>query len=217
MTNEGLIRELVSDAHPVQRLPAPGHRCGSWLALTLLLVAAALALGARERLVERSQEPAFLLDALGLLLLAVLSARSAFQLSVPALHSAATFGLPLTGAALWLVLLSARVPAGALEPGPGLHCVSWITALGVPSLLLCWRMQRRAAPLAPRWTGLFMALAAFSLSALAARVSCARDGVSHLLFWHCVPVLALTALAAITAQRWLGSSSVPSRRSASRR
>ncbi|HEU4582928.1 MAG TPA: NrsF family protein [Polyangiaceae bacterium] len=204
MTNEALIRELVSDAQPVHRLAPPGRRCQRWLLLTLALLSAALAFGARADLVERCREGAFVLDGLGLLLLALLSARSAFQLSVPALHSPATFGLPLAGAALWLVSLAARaLGAGALDAGVGLGCALRIAALGTLSLLVGWCLQRRATRLAAGWAGLFLGLAAFAFAALACRASCARDGVSHLLFWHCLPVLALSGLAALAAwSRW---------------
>ena len=199
MTNEALIRELVADAHPVRRLAPPGLRCAGWLALTLvLLVASTLMLGARGDLGQRSQELSFLLDGMCLLLLGTLSARSAFQLSVPARRSAVTLGLPLAGAVLWLVLLASRcLGAAALGAGPGLPCVLRITGLGMLSLLVGWRMQRRASLLEAGWTGLFLALAAFSFAALASRVLCARDGVAHLLFWHCLPVFVLTAVAAV--------------------
>ena len=199
MTNEALIRELVADAQPVRRLAPPGLRCVGWLALTLLLlVASTLALGARGDLAQRSRELSFLLDGTCLLLLGTFAARSAFQLSVPAQRSAVTFGLPLAGAALWLVLLAAR-GLGALEAGPGVPCVLRITGLGMLPLLVGWRMQRRAAPLEAGWTGLFLALAAFSFAALATRVLCARDGVAHLLFWHCLPVFVLTGVATVAA------------------
>lgn len=203
MTNEALIRELVADAQPVRRLAPPGLRCVGWLALTLLLlVASTLALGARGDLAQRSRELSFLLDGMCLLLLGTFAARSAFQLSVPARRSAVTFGLPLAAAALWLVLLaSGGLGAGAVEAGPGVPCVLRITGLGVLPLLVGWRMQRRAALLEAGWAGLFLALAAFSFAALASRALCARDGASHLLFWHCLPVLVLTGVAAVAA-RW---------------
>lgn len=207
MTNESLIRRLVADARPVRRWGAPGLRWACWLAPTLLLlIAATCLLGVREDLAQRGREPAFLLDVLGLLLLGMVSARSAFRLSVPMLQSATTWGLPLTGALLWLVLLSARaLGAGIFDAGPGQACVLRITGLGMLPLLLGCRMQRRATPLEPAWTGLFLALASFAFAALASRAWCARDGAAHLLLWHCLPVFVLTGVAAATARHGLST------------
>jgi hypothetical protein len=178
------------------------------LALALLLVVAATwLLGARGDLWQRAREPAFLVDGLGLLLLGIVSAHAAFHLSVTTRQPAARLGAPLAGVLVWLALLAARVlGAGALDAGPGHACVLRITGLGMLPLLAGWRMQRRAAPLEAGWTGSLLAQASFAIAALASRAMCARDGAAHLLLWHCLPVLALTGVAAVTARHGLSTS-----------
>jgi hypothetical protein len=204
MKAELLIRALVADAVPVRRLAPPGLRCAGWLALTSgLLTCVTMRLGVRWELLGLSQNTRWLwLEGVSLLLLGILSARSAFQLSVPARRPSTLFGLPLASCLLWLGLLASRLAAtGTLEAGPGSICVLRIAALGVPALVLGWRMQRKGALLEAGWSGLFMGLAAFSLAALAARLLCARDGAAHLLLWHCLPVLLLVGCAALAAVR----------------
>jgi hypothetical protein len=206
MTNELLIRALVADARPVRRLPPPEVRCVRWLGLALALtVTAALQFDLRADLAYLlGAHPLFSIDVACLLLLGLLSARSAFLLSVPAPRSSSTLALPLAGFALWLVLLASQLALpGALQPGTGWACVLRIAGLGAPALFTCWLLLRGAAPLAPGCAGLFMALASFSFSALASRLLCARDGALHLLLWHGLPVLVLAGLTALVARRFL--------------
>src|SRR5262245_8785506 len=138
MTNELLIRALAAGAQPVQRLAPSAVRCARWLALCLGLgVGLTLTLGARADRARAAQEPLFSLELLCRLLLGVLSARSAFQLSVPASSSMGTYGLPLAGGLVWLGLVVAQLPVtGGAAAGSGWACVVRILGLGVPALVV---------------------------------------------------------------------------------
>jgi hypothetical protein len=207
MQTDALIRSLSADLRPVQRLPAPARRCARWaLAAGAFVVANILLAGLRADLAAQTTNPAFLLKGAALLLIFVLSAKSAFELSVPDDSRALSKRcLPALALSVWLVLLVLLDQRGldgseaALRGG--LPCVLRIAVLGALPACACLAMVRRAAPLERRWCGLLACLAAFSLAALGTQLLCARDGLLHMLLWHALPVSLLGL-----AGGWLGES-----------
>ncbi|MEY2930479.1 MAG: hypothetical protein RL033_1228 [Pseudomonadota bacterium] len=196
MKTEALIQALVADVRPVRRLPRARQRCVNWLGLgAVLVVASASALGLRPDLAAKAQDVVFLGENAALLLVCLLAARGAFQLSVPEeARSASTYAQPLLalGLAAGLVVLRGHsATVGTLEPelSHGLSCIQRSAGLGALPVLAGWAMLRRAAPLQQRWVGLFLFLSAFSLATIGTQVLCNADGALHLLLWHYLPLL----------------------------
>ncbi len=84
MTNDLLIRSFSADLKPVRRLRSVDLRTVVWAAFALLCVSiGTCALGTRPDLAGKIRDPAFLCEGALLLALFALSARTAFQASVP--------------------------------------------------------------------------------------------------------------------------------------
>ena len=84
MTNDLLIRSFSADLQPVRRLRSVDLRTVVWAAFALLCVSiGTCALGTRPDLAGKIRDPAFLCEGALLLALFALSARTAFQASVP--------------------------------------------------------------------------------------------------------------------------------------
>ena len=204
METEELARALAGSLEPVRRLAGVERRTLLWSGFALLCVSlGAWALGPRADLASKVRDPAWLRENALLLAVFVLSARSAFQLSVPgAERSAAARMLPLAGLLLWAALLAARLQADPLPAAAGWLCISKMTCLALAPALAALVMLRRAAPLDPGWTGWSALLAAAALAILGTRALCAKDDPRHVFLWHFGPLL-VAALAGIHLGRWL--------------
>jgi len=199
----------VNGLTPVRRLPGLGWRSALWTIFALACVCAGtFALGARPDLAGAIRDPAFLRANALLLLVFVLSARAAFQLSVPGSdRGAAARMLPLGGLLLWGCCIACGRSACALPPAPisiaGLSCAVKLLLLGLAPSLMGFSMLRKAAPLSPGWTGWFALLSPGSLALLGTRWVCAREDPLHLFLWHLLPALAAALLGIYLGRRLL--------------
>jgi hypothetical protein len=193
MKTEELIRTLATDLQPVRRLGSVERRTAIWAAFALSCAAAgAYLLGTRPDLPARLREPAYLAEAVLLLSVCALSARTALALAVPgAERSAAPGMLSVSGLLLWASLAGCDglTGAGSAAWANGFPCIWRLVALAVLPAATLLLMLRKAAPLAPRWTGALAVLSAGSVAALGTRLICARDDVPHVLLWHCAPLI----------------------------
>src|SRR5712691_10060633 len=192
MESEEVVRSLARDLKPVRRLRGVEWRTLLWAGFALSCVSiGTYALGARSDLSWKIRDPAYLRDNALLLLIFVLSARSAFHLSVPgAERSAGARTLPIAGLLVWVCLKAAgHSPgtsdslAGAAAWMNGWPCVLKMTCLALPPTLAVLFMLRKAAPLNPGWTGWFALLSAGSLSILGSQILCAKDDPRHVFLW----------------------------------
>jgi hypothetical protein len=188
MRSEELVGSLVTDLRPVRRLRGVASRTLRWGALALSCVGlGVVALGARPDLAGKLGDPTYLCENAALLLLFVLSTRSAFQLSVPGVERGqVTRLLPIVGLLLWLALIALRwsaEPAAATTPG-GWSCVWRMTRLAILPSVALFFMLRRAAPQRREWSGSIALLSAGSLAMIGTQMICRKDEPSHVLLWH---------------------------------
>ncbi|NZA26660.1 DUF1109 family protein [Luteimonas sp. SJ-92] len=200
-----LIEQLAARATPVRRLASPGRRTLLWLALAAaILVLIVAGTGLRPGQLEALAEPAAAAEWLASVLIGVLAAYAAFQISVPG-RPAAWAWLPLPALALWLAGLGwgclrdySRLGAEAFAFDADSATCAWEIALvSLPLGLAMLLMVRHAGAVRPAPTALLATLSAAALSA--AGVSLIHDGESMpmVLLWHAgtVAVLSLLSLA----------------------
>lgn len=194
MRTDDLIRSLAADLQPVQRLRGVEQRAFLWAGSSLICVfLGTLALGVRADFWSRIRDPADLVRDAVLLLAFVLSARSAFQLSVPGAERSPRGRMLSIGALLlWAGLVAADASGPAHASANGAACLWTVTGLGLVPAFAALRMLRKAAPLNPGWAGSAALLSAASLALLATNLVCARDDRFHVLLWHFLPVIAAT-------------------------
>jgi hypothetical protein len=211
MESEEVVRSLVRDLKPVRRLRGVEWRTLLWAGFALSCVwIGTYALGARSDRFWRFLDPAHLRDNALLLLVFVLSARSAFQLSVPGTErSTVARMLPIAGLLLWVCLRAtghspgtSDTLAGASAWMNGWPCFLKMSCLALLPTFAVLFMLRKAAPLSPGWTGSFALLSAGSLSIIGSQILCAKDAPRHVFLWHFAPVVA-AGLVGIHLGRWL--------------
>ena len=211
MRTDELIVELARSAGPIRPLPSPSIRLARWTAATApLIVLAVIVIGPRADVVTAMSQPAFLAVALATIGTALLSAGSAFVLSIPgAERSPWQRLLPLMAGGLWaLALLYLLTAEGAvvrrlLQWPIHWSCLIEIAGLSVVPGWALFAMLRRAAPLKRAWSGAFATLAAVAIGAAATQFICPVDDPAHQLVGHVLPVAVLSMLGAIAGQRYL--------------
>jgi len=164
--------------------------------------------GLRPDLVSAFGKPGFLFEGFLALSVALLTAASAFFLSVPGReHRVWTRGGPLLVLSGWIVFLLysvfseaggvASLSAAFAEPGMCSRIVLASTVIpGVFLLYLLWR----AAPLKRAWAGGFSLLAVGALGSFAVQFICPGSHASHIFVWHFLPVLGIGAIGASLGQ-----------------
>jgi hypothetical protein len=202
-----LIHELAQDAGPVKRLLPLRARFGIWLGFAFLYLAGGVfLLGIRPDLGEQLQSFSFLLQLALSTAAAVLSASSAFALSVPGAERPRwTRVAPLVVLLVWVAWMFYRMVSFVSDP------VIWIAVISeysleeigiglalasVPGILL-FLMVRRAAPLRPHWAGGFSLIAAGSLASLGGQLTCTSPCPIHAVVLHLTPMLAVGALGVV--------------------
>ena len=89
------------------------------------------------------------------------------------------------------------------DPQSGIRCALKVLFLAaLPASLLIIRL-RRTAPIHPRRSGLWIGLAAGAFGALGLAFCCPSENPVHLLLWHGLPILALSWLCSMSADRFL--------------
>jgi hypothetical protein len=211
MRTDDLIVALARSAGPVRRLPSPSIRLAQWTAATVaLMLVAVVIIGPRANVTTAVSQPAFLLTAIATIFTALLSAASAFVLSIPgAERSAWQRALPLLTFSVWSMSLAYLLASEGealrrLQQWP-FHaaCLIEIAGLSVLPGLALFAMLRRAAPLQLGWSGAFAALASAAVAAAATQFMCGVDDPAHQLVGHVLPVVVLSMLGALAGQRYL--------------
>ena len=208
-TTEGLIEGLARGLEPVPRLHSPGKRASMWslgAALYVVLVAAGMLWMAGFTM---PWSVPFYVSQLVAVATGGLASAAAFASVVPG-SSDRWRGWAVLAAAIWLATFIVASPAdvawAAVTSAP--HewlCVALILIGGAPLLIVLTAMLRRGAPLAPAATAGFAALAAASLTNVAACVALPHDNGAVTFAWHGGVVFAavlITALCGHLLFRW---------------
>jgi len=199
-----LIRDLAQDAGPVRRLLPLHARLAAWLGFaTLYLVGGVFVLGVRPDLAEQLTSFSFLIPFFLSAAAAVLSAASAFALSVPGAERGRwTRLVPLAVLAVWVAWMLYRMVSFVSDPAIWIMVISeysleeigvGLALASVPGVAL-FVMVRRAAPLRPLWAGAFSLVAAGSLASLGGQLTCTSPCPIHAVVLHLTPMIAVGLL-----------------------
>jgi len=196
---DDLIHDLAEQGRRVRLTPHYVVRFTGWAAASVFWVALGVAvLGLRSDLAVEWHSGLFLLQAALAFCLAAASAGLALVLSVPGDLNRPYALVPVALLLAWAVLLvGAILSAGHVDSGEGLHCVRNIMVLALVPEFLLYIILRAAAPLRGRFIGFLAGLGASSLACLATSFVCRVDDPLHLLVWHFLPILSLSAFSAL--------------------
>jgi len=211
MDTNALIDELTHSAAPVRRLPAPGARMLSWLALSVpfLVLVVWLLKPSEISPVAALADRRFLLEELLLLVTALTAALAAFGSVVPG-YDRRILLIPLAPFALWLASLGEGCWRNWLTLGPeGLtlrpdwDCLPPAILISIVPAIVMAVMLRRGAPLLPRISIALGALAVAALTNLGLRLFHLGDASLMVLFWHLGGAAVLAGLASLAGRRVL--------------
>lgn len=196
MKTDFLIEKLSQSNRPVHQLSPPLVRLARWVGVSLFCVGVGVSLfGVRTDIEVVIHQFGFNFQVLSSLGLALLSALSAFILSVPDKEKNWVSALPLATLVLWLVSISLSFyGVESVKGGIGLSCIRDIVVLAlVPSIFL-FVMLKKAAPLQRGRVGVFAGLSVGALGALGTQFICHNDDPLHVIMWHYVPVFTIGIL-----------------------
>ncbi|MBX3516709.1 MAG: DUF1109 domain-containing protein [Rhodospirillales bacterium] len=186
-----VIESLARSVHPVRRLPSPGRRVVRWLAMGLPVIGLfGIIMGARPDLGTKLSEPAFVVPFVAAFATAVLAAHAAFASSVPGTPRWWLW-LPAPPFALWVGSLGRqcwqdwlRLGADGIVFELDFACLPTIAIVGAVPAIAMVMMVRRGAPLMPRLTAFFGALAAAALAYVGLRLVHLEDAALMVLVWQ---------------------------------
>lgn len=203
-----LVEALAATVRPVRPLWPVRVRLGLWLLLesiVLLWVATHTDNDFMRKLghLEYALELAFFAAA------ATLAAMMALRVAIPGRSAgprevALAIVLVLIGTALVMVGEPARTgyPLGEFLH-VGIGCAVRTCVLAALPWLALWWAVKRGAPMRGAAAGALTGAAALLFAFALMRIGCPIDEPLHLVTWHLLPVLALTALSALAGAAWL--------------
>lgn len=200
MKTENLIKSMSENLSPVRSLQNYTIRFAKWLGATLLCIGAIIpTIGLRDDISSVIAEPAFLVELLMLISLALLSASAAFVLSVPNETKAKIVRIfPFIPLSLWALILIFDFSKSLSSDGmsafifdDGMACVGDIFVLGTIPGALLFIMLKKAAPTKLGWSGFLAVLAIASFGAIGSQLMCNKEQPMHLILWHLMPVIIL--------------------------
>ncbi len=208
MRNEDLIRHLAAGLRPVKPARNPIAATTAWLGfVTVVIALAVLVCGLREDLAMRLAGGFDLPQMAGASATGILAAFAAFQLALPE-RSGRWALLPLPAAVAWLATMGggcleelARSGPEALQIGLSLTCLAFIAGLGVPLTIAMLCLARHAAWLRAGPVAALGGLSAAALASVGLSFVHDMDAAFMVLAWHGMPVLAVTAIAAVLGPR----------------
>jgi hypothetical protein len=203
-----LVEALAATVRPVRPLWPVRVRLGLWLLLesiVLLWVATHTDNDFMRKLghLDYALELAFFAAA------ATLAAMMALRVAIPGRSAgprevALAIVLVLIGTALVMVGEPARkgYPLGEFLH-VGIGCAVRTCVLAALPWLALWWAVKRGAPMRGAAAGALTGAAALLFAFALMRIGCPIDEPLHLVTWHLLPVLALTALSALAGAAWL--------------
>lgn len=204
MRTEELIQQLAGEATPVRPLRPLVVRLIGWFAVAVLsLVGVMLLMGVRRELGDASDRADFAFEALLLVVTAISAAAGALVISVPgAERSPLVRWVPAVAAVVCVVWALGELAFAAATGAPtgrltfAWHCVYKTTSVAAIPGVALFLMVKRAAPMHAAWAGLLSVLATTAMGVLGANIICPNDRPLHMLLWHVVPMVVLTAAGA---------------------
>ncbi|MQA66166.1 MAG: DUF1109 family protein [Alphaproteobacteria bacterium] len=207
---DNLIRRLAAGCVGTASLPSPQRRMLSWFAASIPYVAlVVLVMSPRPDLFDKVMDTRFVIEQSGALLTALTAAMAAFCATIPGLPTWRLL-LPLAPLALWVGSLGQGCLSALFERGtaalklmPDLICFPAILMVSLLPAILMITMLRRGAPLMPKITVAYGALAATALGNFGLRLFHPQDASLMVLVWQFGTVVILTAFASLFGRRLL--------------
>ena len=194
-----LIADLSKQASPVKPMPHPFVSMLKWAAGTGIYLALLMAcFGLRGDMTLKLASPLFLTE-IGLLACMILaSGLSVAVLSFPDMYQKrlAAFA-PLVPLLLFIAILAVEwledVPPSP-KPAHGIECLLCILCYSIlPACWIFYHLRKMASTHAALAGGIAL-LGATSIGCLALRLSEQTDSINHLIQWHYLPMIALSAI-----------------------
>jgi hypothetical protein len=209
MNTNDLIEKLARGLEPVAPLWRPGARAATWLLGAVFYIGILVVGMSAAKLDPAGVGRGFWASQIAAIVVGLLASRAAFASVVPGLPSQARLWAVLA-ALVWLATLVAASPwdfdwATVRGANHEWACVGFIVIGGAPLMLVLTVMLRRGAPLRPAATAALAALAVGAMGNVGACLSLPHTNSAITLIWHGGVVLALAAVAALTARlifRW---------------
>ena len=204
ITTPDLIEALAANSLPVRRLRPPLARATWWLSFAVaILVLVAISHGARPDLMQRLQQPTFVVGMGASLLTAILAAVASFQVSLPD-RSRGWLLLPVPALVLWISTIGygcltdwVSLDSSGLRMGEAARCFATLVLTSVPLSLLMFVMIRHAAPLRPLPVALTGSLAVAALTSSALSLFHEFDATIMILIWNLGSAALLVCLGAL--------------------
>ncbi|MCP5397504.1 MAG: DUF1109 domain-containing protein [Sphingomonadaceae bacterium] len=196
-----LIDELTDELEPVRVMSASDGIAMVLMALAISIVAVAAVGGLRDGLVSSPPPTLFLIANLLYLLLGLAAMTAVINMAGPRVgnrHDAPKWALAMVAVLPLAAAVSYANPDALFhelsDDRYGWQCAVYgsLAAIFVTAALLLW--LRRGAPVSPERAGLWSGVAAGALGSAAYGLHCPIDTISHLGFWHVVPIVVCGAL-----------------------
>jgi hypothetical protein len=203
-----LVEALAANVMPVRPLWPVSVRLGLWLLLeAIVLMWVATHTG--NDFMRKLGHLDYALEVMFFAAAATLAAMMALRVAIPgrsagARQVAVAVALVLIGTALVMVGEPARTgyPLGEFFR-VGIGCaVQTCVLAGLPWLALWWAVKR-GAPMRSAAAGASTGAAALLFSFALMRIGCPIDEPLHIVTWHLLPALGMTALSALAGAVWL--------------
>ncbi len=205
-----LINSLAANVTPVRRLRPPLTRAVLWMLVAVaVLVLLVVSQGIRPDLLERVQNPIFVIGMAGTLLTGILATISAFMVSLPD-RSRFWPALPVPAFIVWLSTIGYQCltswvslrPEG-ISPGETARCFATLVLTSLPLSLVLGMMLRHAALLRPMATALTGSLAVAAMTATALSLFHEFDATVMILAWNVGTAALFVGLGALVGPRML--------------
>jgi len=203
-----LIEALVAEARPVRRLRPPALRAALWLLLPALIFALlAVGHGVRVDLVQRLDQPEFVIGIAASLLTGAFAAIASFMLNLPD-RSPGWALLPAPSLVLWLGTLGHGCLTNWVDIGPDgiqlgetARCFATVLTTSLPLSLAMFAMLRHGSLLRANTVALTGSLAVAAMTATAMSLFHRLDASAMVLFWNLGVAVVIVALGSTRGRR----------------
>jgi hypothetical protein len=203
-----LVEALTAKIAPVRPLWPIGVRLGLWLLLESIVLVW-VATHTRNDFVAKLGHLDYALEVVFFAVSATLAAMMALRVAIPgrsvdSREVALAVVLVLIGVALVVVGEPVRTgyPLGEFLH-VGIKCAVQTCVLASLPWLALWWAVKRGAPMRGSRVGVLIGAAALLFSFALMRIDCPIDEPLHLITWHLLPALGMTALSALAGAAWL--------------
>jgi len=204
MDTDRLIQSLAAKAEPVTPLRRPAWRAAGWALMAAgYLAALVIVISPREDLGRRMQDWRFLTEQAAALATGLSAAVVAFATVVPGYRRRLLL-FPAVPLVVWVGVVAAGALREYAASGAGVlawqldwGCVGTILGGSAVPAVAMGVMLRWGAPVTPRLSAAYGALAAAGLGNLGVCLFHPHSSDLILLVWHCGTVLAFTAVAGL--------------------